>query len=513
MKVQFILLAAVAVVVASCAHKVERRISDPVAQPVPRAETEYLKAHMQDGGLYLLSSWQVDDGERRIQGSGTRYDFNREVTETGQLELSLDSVALFETNAVRVSSAMIPLTVLSVASVGMTVFCISNPKACFGSCPTFYQPGEANTILAEGFSASIAPSLEDTDLDALPSVRPDDGSVQLVMRNEALETHVVRWADLIAVPRRPGRRVYAATDGVLVHGTPATPPIGCRAAEGDCVSTVSHADKDERWSLSDSTDLATREKIELEFERPVTAPGESLGLLIVSRQSLLPTYILYQGLAFMGTRATEWLAALGRQSLETRSRALELTSLLGGIEIEVLDRQGSWVPAGRLLETGPLASDTRVIPISSTGSGPIRVRLVLTQGMWRIDRVGLVTYGAAADPVRLEPAAVLRDGAADDDALERLRSRDDQLSTLPGDEYTLVYRLPDPTADYEFFLESRGYYLEWMRTEWLAEENLLRAAQLFLNPASALKSMAPEFKQIEPEMERVFWSSRYEPQD
>ena len=111
MKVQIILLAAAAVVVASCAHKVERRISDPVAQPVPRAETEYLKAHMQDGGLYLLSAWQVDDGERRIQGSGTRYDFNREVTETGRLELSLDSVALFETNAVRVSSSMIPLTV------------------------------------------------------------------------------------------------------------------------------------------------------------------------------------------------------------------------------------------------------------------------------------------------------------------------------------------------------------------------------------------------------------------
>ena len=38
MKVQFVLLAAAAVVAASCAHKVDRRISDPVAQPVPRAE-------------------------------------------------------------------------------------------------------------------------------------------------------------------------------------------------------------------------------------------------------------------------------------------------------------------------------------------------------------------------------------------------------------------------------------------------------------------------------------------
>ncbi len=85
------------------------------------------------------------------------------------------------------------------------------------------------------------------------------------------------------------------------------------------------------------------------------------------------------------------------------------------------------------------------------------------------------------------------------------------MSTLPGDEYTLVYPLPGLESDYEFFLESRGYYLEWMRAEWIAEENPLRAAQLFLDPASALKTMAPEFKQVEADMERVFWSSRYEP--
>ena len=45
----------------------------------------------------------------------------------------------------------------------------------------------------------------------------------------------------------------------------------------------------------------------------------------------------------------------------------------------------------------------------------------------------------------------------------------------------------------------------------LAEENPVRAAQLFLDPAGALQRMAPEFKQVEPEMERVFWSSKYVP--
>ncbi len=342
-KLFFVVAAAAAAV--SCAHKVSRQISDPTTEAVPSADAEYLKAHMRDGGLFVLQAWRVDDGARVVEGSGTRYDFNRSVLGTGQFGLSLDSVALFETNAVRVSSSIVPLTIMSVASVGMTIYCISNPKACFGSCPTFYQPGEPNTILAEGFSASIAPSLEDTDLDALPSVVPDAGAVRLVMRNEALETHVVRWADLIAAPRNPGARVYLTSGGGFVHGTEAVPPIRCRAEEGDCTSTVSHADRNERWSSTDSNDLATRERIELEFERPATNPAGNPGIMIVSRQSLLPTYILYQGLAFMGSRATEWLVAFERQSRETRSRALGLTELMGGIEMELLDRMSAGFPS------------------------------------------------------------------------------------------------------------------------------------------------------------------------
>ncbi|MEP7228190.1 MAG: hypothetical protein ABI785_12560, partial [Gemmatimonadales bacterium] len=61
----------------------------------------------------------------------------------------------------------------------------------------------------------------------------------------------------------------------------------------------------------------------------------------------------------------------------------------------------------------------------------------------------------------------------------------------------------------ELFLESRGYYLEWMRREWLAEENLALAAQILLDPAGALRTLAPAFKRQEPEMERLFWNSRY----
>ncbi len=515
MRVVQLLVTGLAILTNACVHKVERRIIDPTHGSVPGVEPgdrpEYLKAHMRDGDLFVLTDWDVDDSERRIAGAGTRYDPNREVIASGTLGLSIDSVALFESNAVRLSSSIIPLTVMSIASAGLTVYCIANPKACFGSCPTFYQPDDPDRILAEGFSASIAPSLEETDLDALPTVEGKDGIVRLVMRNEALETHVVRRADLLAVRRPAGTRVYALADGSFAHGTPAVSPTLCRAADGDCREALAARDGVERWSEADSTDLAVREWIELEFAREALPPGAALGLEIVSRQSLLPTYMLYQGLAFMGTRATEWLAAFERAPRVTRDRTIDLTARMGRLEIQVRNAQGTWQTVGSLLETGPLATDERVVRIPDSGTGSIRVRLELTPGMWRIDHAGLVSLGEAATPIRLLPSRVLRAGESDPASLRRLRSRDAQLTTLPGDALTLEYRLPDPESEYELFLESRGYYLEWMRAEWLVEENPMRAAELFLDPSTALKRMAPEYKRVEAEMERIFWSSRYEP--
>ena len=69
--------------------------------------------------------------------------------------------------------------------------------------------------------------------------------------------------------------------------------------------------------------------------------------------------------------------------------------------------------------------------------------------------------------------------------------------------------MPRNGSSHEVFLETRGYYLEWMREEWLSDENPLRAAQLMLNPAQLLRDVAPEFKQQEAQMESLFWGSRY----
>ena len=105
--------------------------------------------------------------------------------------------------------------------------------------------------------------------------------------------------------------------------------------------------------------------------------------------------------------------------------------------------------------------------------------------------------------------AVRRDGRPAPEALALLTDPDGVLVTLPGDRYELIYDLPPDSGSREPFLESRGYYLEWMREEWRAEENPALAALMFRRPELALHLLAPAFKELEPDMEAHFWGSRY----
>ncbi len=104
---------------------------------------------------------------------------------------------------------------------------------------------------------------------------------------------------------------------------------------------------------------------------------------------------------------------------------------------------------------------------------------------------------------------VEKDGQEDAGVLTALLDSTQSLISFPGDRYTLHYALPDSGQSVELFLESRGYYLEWVRKEWIAEENPFSLAEMFLTPGAAMKRLAPEFKRVEPGMEDCFWRSRY----
>jgi len=492
-------------VIIGCTQRMERVVTAPTAAGTLDKKSPYIKVHMRDGALYVLSPWTWSESARTVNGTGTLFGVDRSAAKQGDFSVPIDSVALLETNVVKSSPSVVALSIMSGITASIAIYCASNPKACFGSCPTFYiTDGTRDVLQAEGFSASIAPSLEARDVDALYRAQPRGRDVHVRMMNEAYETHVVRYVNLLAAPRVPGRRVLVDERNRYWSVTEPAPPDRCAAGEGDCRSVLAAFDEKERTSAADSSDLASREFIDIEFASGARSPG----LVLASRQSLLPTYLLYQTFAYLGSHVGDWMSMLERGDSSQINRAKSAGSWLGGIDVLVPNASGGWDSVTTVRETGPLASDVRVIPLPQQ-SGTTRVRLRLAKGAWRIDAAQLVSIGDQVTPLRIEPSDVFAGAKRDTAARGKLSTGPEALVTLPGDEYNITYHLPGDASQYELFLDSKGYYLEWMRSEWVAEENLFGAQALFLDPAGAMKQLAPAFKRVEPTLEEAFWRSKY----
>jgi hypothetical protein len=490
-------------------HSVLRpELHPPSEVPVAPEDLPVLKAHMVSGELYVLDSWRLVDGEQRLEGSGTLYSLERERVSQGPVSIDVAEVALFETNQPdTVSSAGTAFMGLMTTVTGaLSVYCLANPKSCFGSCPTFYfEQADAERPVAEGFSASFARALEARDVDALLAPGGSERRLVLTMRNEALETHAVRTVRVLAVPRPAGGRVFAGIDGRFYPARDVAGPRACRAAEGDCLAAVASPDGAERASLADEHDLATRETVEIDL----AAARGRVGLVLAARQTLLTTYLFYQSMAYFGSRAGEFLATLERGGPALASRATGMARALGGIDVEVAEGGRDWRPIGTFDEAGPIATDVQVLPFEATGDGPLRVRLRLAKGHWRIDHVALARLATPLTPQPRVPFEVER-GAEPDPRAQALLEQDDRhLITFPGDAYRLSFALPEAPHGLELFLETEGYYYEWMRDEWLAEEDAEMAFLVLFEPEEALRRMAGPFKQHEPALERAFWASRF----
>ncbi|MEZ4360113.1 MAG: hypothetical protein R3B48_08030 [Kofleriaceae bacterium] len=484
----------------SCVSRIQRKVGVSLATVDLKAA--YLKAHMKSGELFVLSKWSIDESARVIFGTGELYGLGRGQGIPGDYRVPFDQVALYETNTVEISPVVAAMSVITGISVAVSVACLSNPKACFGSCPTFYattDDGE-RVLQAEGFSDSIAPSLEANDIDALWQSTGRGGELSLLMTNEAYETHVIKQADLLAIPRPPGGRVLVE-GGRFWAASSLRAPTQCTSAAGDCRDEVRALDHRERTTLTSEEDLAARETIDLAFAP--AAPGERVAIVLGARQTLVTTFLLYQGLAYLGTTATSWLARA--ESGASLSKGLDLSKLLGGIEVQVR-RDGAWETLGQAYETGPIATDvhTVMLPEGVTGEA---LRLRLPRGGWRLDYVALATIDQEVTPLRVSPTRI-RGELSRDFGPGRTAAAALPIVTVPGDEYTLEYHLP-PGETYDLFLDSRGYYLEWMRQEWMREERPLAALRMLLDPQQALRDLAPEFKKLEPQAEELFWRSRY----
>lgn len=498
-------------IISSCGpSKLTRYVYDvnpPVHIP---GSAKVLKTHMANGDLYVLSNWNFDNTNSIMYGKGSHYNAQREkLNSNTKYSVPLENIALFESNFIDADGGqtgqIVSLSVVSILNAIITIPCISNPKACFGSCPTYYAfNGQEMSLQGEGFSSSMAKVYEKKDIDMLYDVENYSDTLMIEIRNEALETHMIRYCDLIVVPRFETERIFVTSDGDFYSSARTVVPEKCIANEGDILKKITDYDEVERFSASDSTNLVKKEFIDITFPND----HKKYGLVITSRQTLMTTFLFYQTMAYFGSSLPYWSAKLEKGNKFLKNRGMTMYRQLGGIEVYIKNDQNQWIKINEIDEMGPIASDFHLTELPDVQDENINIRLKLTQGLWRIDYITLAELDEKVDPIQIQPNQLIKERSYDPKHLEILNDTSQYLVTFPGEKYKAFYSLPDDNRLFEYFIESKGYYLEWMREEWVKEENKDMVTMLFLRPKKYMKVMAPKFKRAEPFMDQIFWNTR-----
>lgn len=473
----------------------------------------FLKAHLINGDVCILKdSWSFDTTTGRVLGTGTTYDFNRNQIREGAVSLLVDSVAIFETNKKIIGpekNRVMALALMATAEVGMGIFCLTNPKACFGSCPTFYvnENESFHFADAEGFSNAISPKLEYGDIDAIHQRKVSDSVFTITMKNEALETHCVDDVKLLAWKTEPGERVYQTPSGVFYLSDQSYPLTSAQASEGDVTSLLKTEDTKERFSLANAENLNHREEIFMEYN--VADLKADLGLVLSFRQTLMTTYFIYSAMGYMGDEAGDLFAKLERGELPSDQPGSGIKKQLGDIDIYTWNENSNeWDFQGGFYETGPIAFNSQLLPLKSKGNSSVKLKIILNQGLWRINSASLVSLVKTVKPAEVLPSGVSSKGIQNENALKSLLKQGDYLLSLPGNAVQISFTMKDRPGNYELFLYSKGYYLEWMRENWLKDKNMAKLRQLFFSPENYLKDEAGNYKVYETTMEETFWNSR-----
>jgi len=467
------------------------------------------KAHLLDGSTVLYHNG-VSIRQGHLVGTGQRYGLRMQFTEVVQ-SVPLDSLVGMESYR-KATDALgtvgLSLVVGTLGAVAVT----SLPAAIFGSCPTFYSDSAGAPVLeAEGFSYSIAPLFEARDVDRLRVRASPDGAVRLEVRNEALETHYLNQLELLEATHDPDELVVPDAAGRPLSLAGLRPAVVARDRSGrDATAWLEAADgvvfASDTARLAAATVQDHEDHLDLVFP-PVPEGGDSVGLVLRLRNSLLNTVLLYDVmLGSRGGRALDWQAG----DLSRVGPALELgTWYAGQMGLRVLvPTDVGFREVGRVKDTGPIAWKDVAVPLPRVPGDSIRVRLSFPADNWRIDRVALAALGRRPAVRTIPLARVEASDGAQPEALAAMRLADHSyLETGPGQRFTAVWETgPEPAGRARtFLLASRGYYTEWIRKEWLATG---RDTSAFAPTDASLVRAMRQWRGVQDSMEARFYASR-----
>lgn len=489
-------------------------IHKSVSYNIKEIKHPFLKAHMYNGDLYVFGrNWRYDAEQDVLIGSAQLYNANRNLQYSGESKIKIDDVAIFESNAPFESKAqqrISALTIMTGINVAIAGLCVTNPKACFGSCPTFYLNEEDNFHYAdaEGFSNAISPALSYADIDALPRTNKEDSMATLFMKNEALETHCIKKLNLLSVDVEANQEALHLTSNNFIVSELKHSPISASHNKKDIKPLINQDDRKELFISSDSTNLRSKTEIYLDFE--TNEVPDSLALELHFRQSMLTTYLIYSGLDYMGDKTGEYFAEIERSKLISDQLKKGIQKELGGIEVYGLSENGSWKKLGVFNETGPIAINRQAIYFENCSKDNlVQLKLVLNKGLWRLDYAALHSKVKKVKAKELEAYEILK-AENDDFKSAEFSPINELLLSLPSDKFKITFNTKKPLNKQQLFLKSEGYYLEWIRDEWAKEARPKKLRELILYPKRYLKQEAKTYSELEFELEQDFWNSKIE---
>ena len=466
------ILLVLTLVIASCiVHRVDIVPVD-VSAETPILLSSPVKAHLIDGSTVVFPEGvNVYDG--KVQGKGERFDIALENNRFVD-EIALDDIAAMESFQTPVNTGATAVA-STAGTAGWVLVGGAAALLLFGSCPTVYSVDSDVAFLeAELFSYSITPSFQARDIDKLGLQHVQDGYVELDVRNEMLETHYIDQLEVLEITHAADQVAYPDSNGQpILVGTTIEPVSAVDQYDRDIMSEITAADG-QVWSATNNRMAKVSPEDyhdSLDFEFNVPKNSGEIALVLKMRNSMLNTVLLYDVmLKEQSFAALDWmghdLSHLGNRA----EMGLWYRENMG-MTISVW-RDGRFRKVGRIGDQGPIAWSERILILDAPEGNTVRVRLSFVADNWRIDQVALA-IDAERGKVRTIPVTTAQTPEmVRPDIPEFLAHADDTyLITRPGDSVQIGFDVGESNQPRTFFLATEGYYMEWMRSEWLTEEH------------------------------------------
>lgn len=439
------------------------------------------RAYLLDGSIVIF-----EDGFKvlndTVYGLGKRYWINQSEINNSNKIIPLDSIGTMtvfqDVTPESRNVANVSTTIFGAVLVPISIYCVSCPKCCFGSCPTVYTIDDNTySFETELFSYSVSSLMEDKDLDVLNKKIPENGEYIIRITNEALEIHYINQLSLVVTKHPLNTNVYPTPEGNIVSIRNPIPPDEAYNSENKIITDKIRI-ADDVYYRSD-TALVNKLKegpffdwIDIKTKAPQNV--QSAKMLIRYRNTLLSTLLFYDVvLGSQGIKALEWNERMN-SDLIYANQFKTIYKAFSGISINSFNGE-KWIKNSMLYDAGPLNWKYCVqeIPVYN---GEINIRLKFVPDNFMIDYIAFDFEQINADIQSLEiyPYEILdNDGNPRGEVIELLRNDDDNyLITNPGESYRLHYNIEKSNeCEQTVFIDSKGYYTEWIRGSWLKNNN------------------------------------------